>query len=196
MNSLLPTVTATLSSQGYGNPSDIPTLYGLMWIHPNMLGTRPTTLKEGFQTMWERLIATTSTLVRLNVKIARIARHASSVDVTFASGATETFDWLVMAVPMPRALDMLASPTVEELALFSKFNYRTARIDVGHLSSGAFPGGRPFYSQGGVFSRQTDYYTATRTASAGPGTDAIDRAAWNVDGNEKFLTMQNLPLTR
>jgi predicted NAD/FAD-binding protein len=102
--------------------------------------------------MWERLLDATDATVHLDAEISWMKRRTESrhhnhspveIEHTKKNGKKngqkngkkkiETFDFVIMAAPMPSALDLLHRPTAEELELFSEHNYKTVRYDAGCL---------------------------------------------------------------
>jgi phytoene dehydrogenase-like protein len=69
LTALISRLSFSTAAQGYGGLADMPALYGLMWNHPNLLtGGQHSMLLDGFQTLWERLLATTNAKVHLNAE--------------------------------------------------------------------------------------------------------------------------------
>lgn len=193
---LIPRLILSTSGQGYGNLKTIPAFYGLMWNHPNFFaGTGVQSgLLEDFQTMFERILNTTSTTIKLNSQILRIDRKAKGVVIEFieersARGGvtTEHYDFLIMAAPMPTALTMLANPTDKEIELFSSYNYKSVRYDIGYLHSTGDVGSFNLFSWMDRHDKQTDYHVA----SLNDDGDTVTYILTN-DGIDGALTLARL----
>jgi len=170
---LIPRLIITTSGAGYGNLETIPAYYGLMWNHPNFFGRGTESglaaLLEDFQTMFERILATTNTAIKLKAQIVKIDREAKGVEIHYVKKVSgrqrktrERFDFLIMAAPMPTALKMLAKPTRDELELFASYNYRSLRYDIGYLeSTGVVHEPFNIFSWMDRHDKQTDYHVAS-----------------------------------
>ena len=176
ITALIPHMIFAMAGQGYGSARDIPAFYGLMWLHPNFFGGNAThsMLLGGFELLWQRLLAATSTTVRLRAQITAIARQNTSVHITWRRAAdatlsTETFDWLVLASPMPESLSMLSDATEEELALFSSFRVRELSATIGELHNGGgyVPDNVELLTWADRVDAQSDYYVAKRDIATG-----------------------------
>merc|ERR1719469_767945 len=168
---LLPIIHPTMNGQGYGDPKDMPALYGLMWNHPNFITGGPfgtghvRMLREGFQTLWERLIASTNVDLKLGKEVKSIRRSQTHVEVTYkdcSNGCftlTKEFDWLVMAAPMPQSLPIFADASAEEKTLFGAYNFHELVMTQFNVSrTGALPSDFEILAWADRLPKQTDYY--------------------------------------
>jgi glycine/D-amino acid oxidase-like deaminating enzyme len=118
---------------GYGVMDELPAAYALKFfdsVHLDaavdvLLGepvSGTTDWKEGFQALWERLVADEGLDVRREATVTAVNRSPAGVRVAWSTpeGAREeAFDRLVVACPLPAALGFLdASP--DERRLFGK----------------------------------------------------------------------------
>jgi len=192
---LIPRMIVTTSGAGYGNLETIPAYYGLIWNHPNFFGGNETNLSqllEDFQTMFERILNTTTTIIKLNTQIVKIDREDEVVieyiDESSPHGKDrEHFDFLIMAAPMPTALKMLAMPTEEEVDLFGIYNYKSIRYDIGNLVSTGDVGRFNVFSWMDRHDKQTDYHVASLNEDR--DTEAYVRTRDGIDG---ALTMARM----
>lgn len=169
---LIPRLIVSTSAQGYGSLESIPAFYGLTFNHPNFFGGSGTQagIIGDWQTMWERILNTTDATVHLETNISRIRRYRNFVEIDYRNKEDskmqrETFDFVIMAAPMPGALDLLWKPTPEELSLFSKYNYKNIRYDVGNLNNtGVVPEDTfNLFSWMERADQQTDFHVTTRS---------------------------------
>jgi len=170
LTTLLPILLPTMNGQGYGDPKDMPALYGLMWNHPNFIVGGPfgsgtiRMLREGFQTLWERLIQSTSADVSLESPVTQIIRKRDYVEVTYTGkdGAShkERFDWLVMAAPMPQNLPVIKDRTVRERWLFGSYQFHELVLTQYNISGGTsrLPEDFEILAWSDRLPDQTDYY--------------------------------------
>jgi len=196
LSALIPLFHVSMAGQGYGSPSDMPALYGLMWNHPNLLLGRGTSealhahghrmLLEGFQTLWERLIASSGVQVRLNTEISRIDREPQGAWITDKSGKREHFDWIVMAAPMPQALTLIPDATPEELAVFGSFNYHELSATMFDVSSmGNLPADVELFTWSDRLPSQTDYFRESLE------NGKIVREMYDADGDDGPVTLRH-----
>lgn len=219
----IPSLILSTSAQGYGNLETIPAFYGLMWNHPNLFGGTGTQagMFEDWQTMWERILSNTDATVKLETEILKIERKKNKVEIEYIGRnnifdrtkkskrskgkkgsrhrRSESFDFLIMAAPMPLALNMLEKPTSEELELFSKYNYKSVRYDVGYLESTGDVPKESFnlFSWMDRHNKQTDYHVAHRNPgskkNSGSNKDTtIERNVLVRDGIDGALTLARL----
>lgn len=193
---LIPRLIVTTSGAGYGNLETIPAFYGLMWNHPNYFGGNGTLsmLLEDFQTMFERILNTTDTTVKLKTNIFKIDRTGKGVVIDYIEessahkgNAREYFDFLIMAAPMPSALKMLANPTDEELELFSSYNYKSVRYDIVYLESTGEVGPFNLFTWMDRLDKQTDFHVTSLNDNG--DTEMYIRTRDGIDG---ALTMAQI----
>lgn len=154
----------------------------------------------------QRILASTRATVKLETKVVKIKRDIPEVVIEYidiggegslssssSSGdsngkITEAFDFLIMASPMPSALSMLQDPTVEELELFGKFNYKSVRYDIGFLeSTGVVEDSFNLFSWLDRLDKQTDYHVASLNEDGETERYVIAR-----DGIDGALTISRL----
>jgi len=167
---LLPYFVRAMNAQGYGDPKDVPALYGLMWNHPNFVvggsfGTGTVRMfREGFQTLWERLAGSTQVDVQLNTPVTKIVRTDKGATIHYRSPTSifskkESFDWVVMAAPMPKALPLVADATSEERDLFKEYNFHELSMSAYRMpETGALDKDFEMVSYADRLPVQTDYY--------------------------------------
>jgi len=188
---LLPVLLPTMNGQGYGDPADMPALYGLMWNHPNFVLGGPfgsgsiRMFREGFQTLWERLIERSTVDVSLNSPVKSVRRTSSGAFVTYHRKGRyieEAFDWVVMAAPMPKALSLVADATAEEKDLFSAYNFHELSMSAFHLaeeSTGVLPPDFEILAWSDRLPDQTDYYRMTLEKG-----NKVSREMYDADGDD------------
>lgn len=145
-------------------------------------------LLEGFQTLWERLLAATNAKVHLNAHVNRINRKPGAVEI-YIDGVPETFEWLIMAAPMPDSLAMLGDITEEELSLFSDFHYHELVLSILNYKQGAGPIPKDFelLTWADRLEAQSDYYVMSRSSQTGD----VARTMKQIDGDDAPLTIRH-----
>ncbi len=83
------------------------------------------TVRGGTSTYIPALTAPYRDGIRTGDAVVAISRDARGVDVRTASGATDRFDHVVVAVHADQALSMLADPSPDEKALLGAWEYST-----------------------------------------------------------------------
>ena len=165
------TLGAYLDSGGYGTSFRRDHLYpmaGAIWSAPTAtiadfpaatlvrffenhgllsLGDRPQwrTVAGGSQNYVKRLTDCFSDRVRLGAGVVAIHRDGNAVHVRDASGATESFDDVVIATHADQALAMLAEPTADERRVLGAFRY-TSNTAVLHSDLRLMPKRRSVWS--------------------------------------------------
>ena len=81
------------------------------------------TVEGGSRSYVERFAARLQGSIRLGAGIAQIRRRPGSVELRDLSGASESYDHVVIAAHADQALAMLAEPTAEETRLLGAFGY-------------------------------------------------------------------------
>jgi len=180
---LTPVFVLSMASAGYGTPAQMPALYGLMWSHPNFLFQSTNAygmFLEGFQALWERLIASTAGVdLSLKTEIRSISRLNKGVQITYSSGRREFFDWLVMAAPMPQALTLLSDATNEEEALFGSYSYHELVVNMVNLSTtGTLPSDVQVFGWPDIIEEQSDFYRMSLVKGK------VVRKMYDADGDE------------
>jgi len=214
LTSLIPVFLTAMTGQGYGSVAQMPAFYGLMWNHPNFMEAGMSThgmLKEGFQTLWERLLAQSAVHLHLSTKIKHIERGKSAVTVTYENLSQEKFDWLIMAAPMPKALTLLADATEEEYFLFGSYNYHELVASILHIDSseGIVPPSVELLTWVDRLQIQSDFYrmSAVRKGSGSvpktgglqhmapsealPAEVHLERRVYDSDGDDGPITLRN-----
>jgi len=197
LQALMPLFFVSMAGQGYGAPSDMPALYGLMWNHPSLVSARAPDgqthlrghrmLKEGFQELWSRLVSTTSADVKLNTEVTRISRSQQGVNIHYGNDESEFFDWLIMAAPMPQALSLLSDSTPEEKNLFGGFNYHELTATVFEEKSlGVLPADFELFTWMDRAGEQRDYYRASLLDDGN-----VTRTMYDKDGDDGALTIRH-----
>jgi hypothetical protein len=193
---LIPRLIVLTSGAGYGNLETIPAFYGLMWNHPNYFGGNGTLsmLLEDFQTMFERILNTTETTIKLKAEIVKIDRQGKGVVIDYIEGSPasqgktrEHFDFLIMAAPMPTALKMLEYPTDVELELFDKYNYKSVRYDIIYLESTGNVDPFNLFTWMDRLDQQTDFHVASFNEDGDTEMHILTR-----DGIDGALTMARI----
>jgi thioredoxin reductase len=106
------------SAQGYGLLFEVPALYGLWWIHPeillNTISNKPkpslTMLKKGYHQIWKTIADKHQLDIVYEATVKEVTRNGAKPDkpvtVKYAvkngdevTEKTEKFDWLVLAAP-------------------------------------------------------------------------------------------------
>jgi len=180
----------SMEGQGYGTPAQMPALYGLMWNHPNYLyqGSKAHGMfLEGYQVLWERLIASAAGVdLRLKTEIRSIRRWNKGVQITYSCGKREVFDWLVMAAPMPQALTLLSDATPEEKALFGSYSYHQLVSNMVNITTtGTLPSEFEVFSWPDSIEKQSDFYRMSLVKGK------VVREMYDADGDEGPLTIRN-----
>ena len=91
---------------------------GLSTQHPWL------TVTGGSQEYVRKLTAPWAGRVRLGEAVASVSRRGKSANVTLRSGATETFDKVILACHADQALSLLTDPTPDEYRLLREFKYQ------------------------------------------------------------------------
>ncbi|MBK5956876.1 NAD/FAD-binding protein [Rhodoplanes elegans] len=112
------------------------------------------TVAGGSATYVERLTRGFRDKIRLDRGVAAITRTGSGVTVTDDTGATESFDHVVIATHADQALGMLADPTLDERALLGAFRY-TRNVAVLHTDDSLMPKRRAAWSSWNVIGTRT-----------------------------------------
>jgi hypothetical protein len=206
---LIPRLHIAVSGQGFGSLGEIPAFYGLMWLHPNIFVGSGTfsVVQEDWQTLWERVLESLDIEVVLEASISKIERNGNIRNILYREGGSainkramrsQKFDHLIMAMPMPDGLDLLDA-TDDEIELFSRYNYKNARLDLivekdaGILASGALaPFDVELFSWIGRVDQQTDYHVK----SFDPLTRETSRYQWATDGVDGLLGIQRQALIK
>ncbi|MEW5800732.1 MAG: FAD-dependent oxidoreductase [bacterium] len=128
------------TNAGYGYYHEVPALYVLKLMLPNLKGPGPyvDTLgraPDGLQRLWEKVAADLED-VRLNHTVEKVKRNDSgnsaSIEVT-ANGLTETFDRIIISSDLKESLNFIDA-SEEEQELFSQvqsnnYNVHIVRAD-------------------------------------------------------------------
>lgn len=191
LTALVPFLLFAMSGQGYGAVDKMPAFYGLTWVHPNFLYESSRSFfamfKEGYETLWERLIASTGIDVRLNTRVSRIQRRDEGVVVEYGAGGRETFDWLVMAAPMPQALALMSDATHEERDLFGVYSYHELTLSVLKTNStGSLPSDYQLFTWADRLSKQSDYYRMSLSEQG-----KVVREMYDFDQDDGPVTLRN-----
>jgi len=188
---LIPVLHFSMSGQGYGTPDKMPALYGLMWTHPNLLfkaEERHGVFKEGWQELWERLISHSNIDLHLRTEVQSIARSGEGASITYKDGTKEPFDWLIMAAPMPKALELLSDATATERDLLGSFSYHELTSSIMDVkSSGILPADFELFSWADRIPHQSNYYRMTVSG------EHIKRELYDVDGDDGPFTVRHTP---
>ena len=203
---LISRLNVAVSAQGYGSLGEIPAFYGLMWIHPNFLGSGGTfsMVKEDWQTLWERMLESLDIDVVLEASISKIKRNANIVNVLYREDGgdnanavrSQKFDRLIMAMPMPDGLPLLDATDVE-IAFLSRFNYKNGRMDLLNVNDAGLlksvvPYDVELFSWIGRVDQQTDYHVKFFD----PKTGEASRYQWKTDGVDGALTLNRQALLK
>lgn len=197
LTALLSIMTFSMSGQGYGPPDKVSAYHGLTWNHPNlMIGTKKNhaMFKEGFQTLWERLIGSTSVEVSLGTTIKTIKRvptegGKTKVAITYEDGRKEDFDWLIMAAPMPEALKLFEHGDLgsEEKDLFSSYAFRQLVFTINKATStGSLPKDFELFSWADRLGTQSDFYRKTFDWEQ----RAVARTIYDIDSDDGPLLIR------
>lgn len=136
LEALQPLLALSNSAQGYGLLQIIPTFYGLHWATPALMQAfldsgrdpdRPvlTMLKDGYQPLWERIVAKDGLDVRFNTRIEAVRRDPRVVALRGQQGGapfTAEADWVALCCDLRIAGGFLdASP--REQAIFGALHH-------------------------------------------------------------------------
>lgn len=96
------------------------------------------TVAGGSRTYVERLTAPWRDRIRLGEAVSRVSRRGRGVELTLGSGATETFDRVVLACHADQSLRLLEDPRPEESRLLGEFKYQRNTATV-HTDTSVMP---------------------------------------------------------
>jgi len=141
LEALIPLFEIGHSAQGYGIIDHVPAFYGLWWFPPELfwaylpapVGKNPrkteliTMIKEGYMTIWERMVKKYALDIILNCNVKAITRNKDKVLIEGHTGEQEATlklecDYLIITTPLKKALTLLNDPTDEETDIFSKLH--------------------------------------------------------------------------
>jgi hypothetical protein len=146
MSSLIGYLELAQSAQGYGLLFEVPALYGLWWIHPeillNTITSKPkpslTMLKKGYHQIWRAIAQKHSLNIVYKAHVTAITREAIAkgekpVSVTYsvpdaagkAVSTTAKFDFLVLAAPLRYAPTYVTDATADEKRIFDAIHAYT-----------------------------------------------------------------------
>merc|ERR1712179_277860 len=138
---LVPLLKRTNAAQGYGYVNEIGALYGLMWNTPKLLISfglhtlkiqqypyQTYILKNGFQNIWNKIVEKENFDIRYEVDISQVLRSSNNrVTLLYTNQyqqrLSENCDFLIWTPPMPKLIDVLSNPTMEERQLFNPLSH-------------------------------------------------------------------------
>ncbi len=103
--------------------------------------------------------------VRLNSGVRKIHRLVDSVQLSDATGRTETFDHVVIATHANQALELLDNPSLAETALLAPFRYER-NLAVLHTDVSLMPKRRAAWSSWNYLGRRSDVLAHANGISA------------------------------
>jgi hypothetical protein len=134
MSALIGYLELADSAQGYGLLFEVPALYGLWWIHPeillNTITAQPkpslTMLKKGYHQLWQAVADKHNLNVVFNADVTSIEReragkHPVRVEHSVNGGESQSadFDFLVLAAPHRYAENYVEDLEEEEKEIFA-----------------------------------------------------------------------------
>ena len=138
---LVPLLKRTNAAQGYGYVNEIGALYGLMWNTPKLLISfglhtlqiqqypyQTYILKNGFENIWNKIVEKENFDIRYKVDISQVLRSSNNrVTLLYTNQyhqrLSENCDFLIWTPPMPKLIDVLSNPTMEERQLFNPLSH-------------------------------------------------------------------------
>jgi predicted NAD/FAD-binding protein len=112
------------------------------------------TVKGGSREYVKRLTAPFADRIRLSTPVAKIVRTPTAVEVTDASGRTETFDHVILACHSDEALGLLGDPTDAERHVLAPLRYAPNRVYL-HRDPSLMPKRKAVWSSWNYLARDT-----------------------------------------
>ena len=125
---------------------------------------RPTwrVVEGGSKSYVDAIVRPFADRIRLNAAVARVDRGPDDVTLTFADGARESFDHVILACHSDQALSMLAAPTAVEREVLTAIPYEPNSV-VLHTDTSLLPCSRRAWASWNYHVRVDDVPHATVT---------------------------------
>ena len=130
---IVPVVSLTLTSFGYGQLDDIPALYGLMWNEPRLMVAavlqaagkakdpfKAYFFKDGFEHIWKTIAEYEELDIHFNTDLYSVKRQSGNVILKFWNGSylkEKVCNFLIWAAPMSSLLRTLSDASHKEYSI-------------------------------------------------------------------------------